>query len=314
MELRQLRYFVKIVEIGSMGRAAVELELGTSALSRQISSLEGELSTRLLQRTSTGIVPTAAGMAFLRQAQLTLRHANAAVEAAQDDRLSGQLSVGLLPSTASVLAMPLVLAMRDRYPGIRLRITEALSGSLAMMLSTRQLDLAIVAEGHAQRKWDTTELLEEQLFVMGRADLATMPTTDTMTLAQLAGMPLVLPSDTHALRQLVIGACQRAGVTPQITMEVDGLAVLMDVVANGLGATVQPGCATVRWPAGDLRRIEILDTHVRRRNLLASLPEDELSPPALAGRVVLKDIIVSLVRAGKWPGARLLMQPTVDEA
>jgi len=64
MELRQLRYFVRIVELGSMGRAALDLQMVQSALSQQISRLEGELSTRLLQRTSKGTVPTEAGLAF----------------------------------------------------------------------------------------------------------------------------------------------------------------------------------------------------------------------------------------------------------
>ena len=64
MELRQLRYFVRIVELGSMGRAALDLDMVQSALSQQISRLESELSTRLLQRTAKGAVPTEAGLAF----------------------------------------------------------------------------------------------------------------------------------------------------------------------------------------------------------------------------------------------------------
>jgi len=63
MELRQLRYFVKVCELRSMGRAAVELGVVTSALSQQISRLEGELSTRLLKRSASGVVPTDAGVA-----------------------------------------------------------------------------------------------------------------------------------------------------------------------------------------------------------------------------------------------------------
>src|ERR1700722_4315510 len=78
MELRQLRYFVRVVEYGSMGRAAAELGVVTSALSQQISRLESELSTRLLRRTSSGVVPTDAGLAFWRQAQLALRRAGGA--------------------------------------------------------------------------------------------------------------------------------------------------------------------------------------------------------------------------------------------
>ena len=72
MELRQLRYFVRVVELGSMGRAAQEMGVVTSALSQQISRLEGELATRLLQRDARGARATDAGMAFYQQAQLAL--------------------------------------------------------------------------------------------------------------------------------------------------------------------------------------------------------------------------------------------------
>src|SRR6478736_6170880 len=98
MELRQLRYFVRVVEAGSIGRAAMSIGMVTSALSQQISRLEGELSTRLLQRSASGVVPTDAGLAFFRQAQLALRHADEASRAAQQARLSGSVSVGLAPT------------------------------------------------------------------------------------------------------------------------------------------------------------------------------------------------------------------------
>ena len=102
MELRQMRYFVQVVELGSMSRAAQALGVVQSALSQQISRLEGELATRLLQRTSKGVLPTEAGLAFFREAQLCLRHAEQSVRAARQARLSGSVSVGLAPTTAAV--------------------------------------------------------------------------------------------------------------------------------------------------------------------------------------------------------------------
>ena len=93
MELRQLRYFIRVVELGSMGRAAAELGVVTSALSQQISRLERELATQLLQRGPTGVVPTDAGVAFWRQAQLAVRHADEAAQAAQQQRLAGAVSI-----------------------------------------------------------------------------------------------------------------------------------------------------------------------------------------------------------------------------
>lgn len=306
MELRQLRYFVRVVELGSMGRAALDLGLGTPALSQQISRLEGELSTRLLQRTARGVLPTDAGLAFFGQAQLAIRHADAAGQAARQARLAGHVSIGLAPSTSGVLALPLMEAMRARYPDVRLRLVESLSGNLAALLNARQLDLAVLFEtDSAARRWSVLPLLDERLFVIGRRDLPGMPTGRSVRIKRLAGLPLVLPSGTHGLRAILDAAFARARCEPRVVLEVDGLAVLMDAVRAGLAATIQPGAATVRLPADEMARIELVERGARRRNLLASLSDDELSPAALAARVVIRSVAGELVAQRRWPGATL---------
>ena len=305
MELRQLRYFIRIVELGSMGRAALDLGVGTPALSQQISRLEGELSTRLLQRTTTGVLPTDAGLAFFSQAQLAIRHADAAAQVARQARLAGHVSIGLAPSTSGVLALPLLEAMRERYPDVRLRVVESLSGNLATMLNARQLDLAVLFETDGARRWSVLPLLEERLFVIGRRDLPGMPTGRSVRIARLASLPLVLPSGTHGLRAILDAAFARERCAPHVVLEIDGLAVLMDAVRAGLAATIQPGAATVRLPADEMARIELAERSARRRNLLASLSDDELSPAALAARVVLRSVAAGLVAQQRWPGATL---------
>jgi len=305
MELRQLRYFVKICELRSMGRAALELDLATSALSQQISRLESELSTRLLQRSSTGVTPTDAGLAFLQQAQLTLRHADEAVRAAQQARLAGHVSIGLPPTTASVLGVPLMQAMRERYPEVRLHLVESLSGHLGAMLNARQLDLAVLFQTDAARRWSVLPLLDEKLFVIGRADLPGLPTGRQVRLARLGELPLIMPSASHGLRATLEAAFARARVAPRVVAEIDGLAMLMDAVRAGQGATIQPGAATARLAEGQLVQVRIADAQVGRRNLLASLSDDELAPAALAARVVLADVARRLVREGRWAGATL---------
>lgn len=306
MELRQLRYFVKVCELRSMGRAAIELGVVTSALSQQISRLESELSTRLLQRASTGVTPTDAGVAFLQQAQLTLRHADEAVRAAQQARLSGHVSVGLAPTTASVLGMPLMQAMRERYPDIRLHLVESLSGNLGSMLQARQLDLAVLFETATPRRWSIEPLLYEKLFLIAAKSLPQRPEGARVRLSQLAGVPLIMPSQGHGLRASLTTAFARARIEPRVVAEIDGLALLMDAVRAGLGATIQPGAAVARQPADHVVSCQISDAHVSRRNVLVSLSDDELSPAALATRVVIADIARTLVRNGMWAGARLL--------
>jgi len=305
MELRQLRYFVHVVELGSMGQAAQRLGVVTSALSQQISRLESELSTRLLQRTSSGVVPTDAGLAFWRQAQLALRHADDAARAARTARLSGHVSVGMAPSTLAVLGLPFMVAMRERYPDIRLHLVESLSGNLASMIGARQLDLAVLFQLEPGQRWSTTPLLEERLFVIARPDQPGLPATNPLRLADIGDIPLILPSSAHGLRALLNAAAGRNQRPLNVVAEIDGLAVLMDAVRAGIGATIQPGAAVARNLGNPLALIEIADAGVSRPNLLVSLSDDELSPAGLAARGVLETVARQLVTAGQWPGATL---------
>ena len=305
MELRQLRYFVKVVEHGGMGRAAADLGVVTSALSQQISRLESELSTRLLTRTSTGVVPTDAGLAFLRQAQLALRHVDSAVHAAKESRLTGQVSVGLAATTASVVALPFMRAMQQRYPDVRVHLVESLSGHLTTMLNARQLDLAIVFRAEAARRWSVLPLIDERLFVISKEALPGLPSSGPVRLRDLRDVRFVLPSSSHGLRALVDTAFARTRIEPRLAAEIDGLDVLMELVRDGFGATIQPGAATVRLRGEPLSVRLIGDRFLHRPNLLVSLSDDELPPAALAARVLLAQTATELVKSGKWPGATL---------
>lgn len=315
MELRQLRYFLKVVEVGSISRAALDLDLVQSALSQQISRLEGELSTRLLQRTPQGVKPTEAGMAFLREAQLTVRHAEQAVRCAQQARLSGTVSVGMAPTTAAVLGLPFMQAMHERYPDVRLHMVESLSGHLSTMLNARQLDWAILfdspirASQHLQtaRRWSVQALVEEDIFLMASSTTRKARAPSTLSMAGLADERLILPTGPHGLRSTLNAAFERAQLQPRVVLEIDSLAMLMDAVRAGLGATLQPWAAVARLAQGReaLYMARISDPGVQRVNLLCGLSEDELSPAALATRVVLLDCVRTLVHSGAWQGVAL---------
>ncbi|EDW2934542.1 tricarballylate utilization LysR family transcriptional regulator TcuR [Salmonella enterica] len=305
MELRQLRYFVRIIETGSMGSAAQDLDIGVSALSQQMSRLENELAIRLLQRTSRGITPTNAGLAFYSQAQLALRHADDAILAAREARLSGHVSVGMAPSTASILGIPFIHAMQENYADVRLHVVESLSGNLERMINTRQIDLAIVFQKDKILRWSARPILEEQLFLIGsHALLAALP-DNPITPEQLAGIPLIMPSQGHGLRGRLDAVCQEHALNVEIVAEIDGLALLMRAVRDGLGATLQPGAAISHLDNDALRVIGVHNPVLSRPNFLVSLSDDELTPAGLAARVVLTKVMRQLVDAGEWPGATL---------
>lgn len=319
MELRQLLYFVRTVELGSMGRAALDLGIVQSALSQQIGRLEGELATRLLQRTVRGVLPTEAGAAFFREAQLTLRHAEQARNAAQQARLTGTVSVGLAPTTAAVLAMPFITAMRERYPEVRLHMVESLSGHLNTMLNTHQLDLAVLFAPDTGRRLSVLPLLDEKmLLIRSRRHLPAgeAPSARPVSTRALAALPLILPSRMHGLRAVIEAAFARARLRLELVAEIDSLAMLMDAVDHGLGVTVQPGAAVGRYPDAAERFLlaPLADRDAHRSNALCSLSDDELSPAALAARVVLADTVRRLVGAGQWPAAQLVAERRPEEA
>ncbi|EGM3631107.1 tricarballylate utilization LysR family transcriptional regulator TcuR [Salmonella enterica] len=305
MELRQLLYFVRIIETGSMGSAAQDLDIGVSALSQQMSRLENELAIRLLQRTSRGVTPTNAGLAFYSQAQLALRHADDAILAAREARLSGHVSVGMAPSTASILGIPFIHAMQENYADVRLHVVESLSGNLERMINTRQIDLAVVFQKDKILRWSARPILEEQLFLIGsHALLAALP-DNPITPEQLAGIPLIMPSQGHGLRGRLDAVCQEHALNVEIVAEIDGLALLMRAVRDGLGATLQPGAAISHLDNDALRVIGVHNPVLSRPNFLVSLSDDELTPAGLAARVVLTKVMRQLVDAGEWPGATL---------
>jgi LysR family transcriptional regulator, regulatory protein for tcuABC len=308
MELRQIRYFVRVVELGSMSRTALELDMVQSALSQQISRLEGELSTRLLQRTSKGVTPTEAGLAFFREAQLILRHAEQAARAAKQARLSGSVSVGLAPTTAAVLGLPLLRAMRERYPDVRLHLVESMSGHVTTMLNARQLDLAVLFNTGPGRRWSVMPLLEERLYFIRARRGAADKVPAQVRAAQLKGEPLIMPTGGHGLRSALDAVFSRARIQPTVVAEIDSLTMLMDAVDAGVGGSLQPWSAVSRYrdAAERFALSELADPLAIRRNMLCSLSDDELSPAALATRVVLTDCVRELVRSGRWIGAELI--------
>lgn len=314
MELRQLRYFVRVVELGSLSRAALDLNLVQSALSQQIGRLESELATRLLQRGPKGVTPTEAGLAFFTQAQLTLRHAEQARAAAQQARLSGAVSIGLAPTTAGVLGLPLFKAMRARYPDVRLHVVEALSGHLAQMLDARQLDLAVLFGSESARRWSVQALLQERLYLIEpRSPTGQCGEQPPMALRDLHDRPLILPTHRHGLRSTLETAFGQTRLQPQIAGEIDSLTLLMDSVSEGLAATIQPWSAMVRYLdyAQRFRWTELLPgsagVSLHRVNDLCCLSDDELSPAALATRVQVLACVRELLSTGRWPGATTLL-------
>lgn len=240
MDLKQLEYFVRVAELGSFTRASGVLNIAQSALSRQVRLLEVELRQALLQRNGRGVTTTEAGRLLLEHGRGILHQ----VARAHEDlgrvggALAGRVVVGLPPSIARMLAVPLTREFRQNLPMATLSITEGLTIAMQEWLLTGRLDIALLYNPSATPEIDIRPLIEEELFLISLQD-GTL-TEEPISLQEIAELPLVIPSRPNSIRVAVEARMASLGCKPRISLEIDGIAAVLDLVADGAGHAILP--------------------------------------------------------------------------
>jgi LysR family nitrogen assimilation transcriptional regulator len=242
MDLKQLAYFVRVAELGSFTRAAIELDVAQPALSRQVRLLEVELRQTLLVRNGRGAVPTEAGKLLLDHGRGILHQ----VERAREDLgrlrggLAGRVAVGLPSSVARVLTVPLTRAFRDALPEARLSISEGLSGGLQEGLVSGRLDIVVLYNAQPSRELDLTPLLEEDLLLVRARPpgLHEDPPPGPISLQEVSQLPLVIPTRPNAIRMHVEAQMADVGCRPSVALEIDGVSAILDLVLDGAGCAI----------------------------------------------------------------------------
>jgi LysR family tcuABC transcriptional regulator len=322
MDMRQLKYFVQIVESGSLSKASRQLYIAQPALSQQMTRLEDEVGKPLLVRSSRGVTPTENGEALYHHARFILRQLDQAVSVARQEHahVNGRVNLGMAPTTVCALGLPLVKHLNAKYPGIVLNVIEALSGHLEHMARLGEFDLAVLFSQTAALDLAVEPLLEEELFViLPRDSQKIAPNRQDITLQELAALPLILPSPGHGLRRRISLEFERANLTVDPAAEIDSLPLLMHCVADGLGVTIKPMAAVyaLQNAPEQWRCLRISDAPMIRRNYLYTLAPEKMSQAAVVVREELKRVAHTLVENRTWQGIRLsfpLQGPQSDAA
>ncbi|WP_371543499.1 nitrogen assimilation transcriptional regulator NAC [Streptomyces sp. NBC_00554] len=296
MDTRRLYSFVKIVDAGSITRAADILHIAQPALSQQVSTLETQFKQQLLIRSKRGVAPTEAGRALYRHAQLILRQlelAQAAVDVS-GRAPAGSVSVGLAPySTGAALALPLLRAVRERYPDIVLHINENFGGVISEAIMTGRMDMAFIYGAGPLRGVQFEPMRTEDLYLIGAPGTAASALPgDDVSIAELADVGLLLPSRIHTIRQVVDAAFRHASLEPRVVGEIESVLTLTSAIGASLGATVLP------WSAAqailDVRKLvvrRITDPAIEVKLSLCTSDHQPLSEPALAVHDLFHELI-----------------------
>lgn len=299
MDLKQLEYFVRVAELGSFTRASIVIDVAQPALSRQVRQLEVELRQNLLTRNGRGVTLTEAGKLLLEHGRGILHQ----VERAKEDlgrlrgALAGRVAVGMPPSIAKRLAVPLARAFRQQLPEASLSITEALSGAMHESVIAGRIDLALIYNPAPSADIDSLVILEEDLFLVGPAQ-ADDPPSGNVALKELAAVPLVIPSKANSIRMLVEAELANVGLRPSVAMEIDGVAAILDLVAEGMGQAVLSSNAVMTAPrpqAFSMRRI--VAPPLRSRLAIAVSSQRPATLTQQATQKLLREVVERTLRA-----------------
>jgi LysR family transcriptional regulator, nitrogen assimilation regulatory protein len=240
LNIKQLEYFVQVVESGSFTRAAGILGIAQPSLSRQVRLLETELQEHLLYRTGRGIEPTDAGNCLLEHGRAILARTAQARQDIHDLKKTprGKVVVGLPPRLAHKLTPDLVHRFREHLPESALTVTEGLSVSLREWLREGRVDIGLLYDAMPPPTLDYETIFQEELMLVGSLPGLGEALPSEVRFDELAAYPLVLPCMPNATRAIVNATCRRYDVKLNVVAEVNAVQTLVALAESGEGYAV----------------------------------------------------------------------------
>jgi LysR family transcriptional regulator, nitrogen assimilation regulatory protein len=310
MDIKQLRALLAVAETGSVTHAAEMLHIVQPAVSRHLKLLEEDIGTPLFERGRYGMELNESGVILVEYARRVLQELDRARAEIQPDnaRISGVVTIGLLPSTSSLLAGPLVSGVKARYPAIKLRIAVGYAGHLQKWLESGEVDAALLYNLKATPTIQAQILLEENLYVVGPPS-SELDSAHPISFAELATMPMIMTSEPHGIRSILERECRDAGVTLEVVAETNSMDVQKALVAGGHGYTVLPAIAVSDDVArGQLRTAPLREPELQRR-IAVAMPNTRRIAVAVrcTADLLVSEMKISVER-GAWPSARWLAE------
>ena len=328
MDLRALRYFVTVVEAGSLSRAAGSLYVAQPALTAQIKKLEAELETQLFERTHAGVIPTPAGQLLYQDARRLLSDA-----AALKDRVSrlpqepeGSVTVAAPFLLTSLLSGRIVARLQKTHPRIRLYFIDDLRLLLTMAMTDGRADSGLHVDTHYAEGLRCVPWVRESIYFSGRdtsgevaAQLrppsakARPGARPDIDFARAAALPLVMQSRRFSIRRSVEQAAAAKRLVLNIVHEHDSARVIRSLYLHGAGFTFTPACALSDTPPMGKGWLVARVVHPR---LLRTyhLATSALKPPGPAAEVVMEVMrseAEALIHSGRWL-AELLQKAPIE--
>lgn len=247
LTVRQLKYFITIVDHGSVTKASLALGIAQPSVGFQIRKLEETIQAQVLNRSTSGVTMTSAGEILYERARSILadvenlerelkEFANAPV---------GRVSLGIAPSLADRLLVPLIKRMNAEFPALELNVSEDLSQHLIDQLEAGRIDIGLAFNLPAVRGVHTRQVGAESAYLIYHSSEAD-PDSSPISFRNLSEFGLALPQRPHRIREMVDNVAHKLGVKLKIDHEMQSLGSIIRMVESGLAATIIAGSRSNR--------------------------------------------------------------------
>jgi LysR family hydrogen peroxide-inducible transcriptional activator len=242
--IKQLRYFVALVETEHFGRAAETCFVSQSAFSNAIQELENLLGARLVDRTNRSVTITSTGQDVATQARLCLRDVEALVDIAKGGQkpLTGELHLGVIPTIAPFMLPGVLPKLRTRFPELQLYLHEEQSQRIYERLMDGELDLLLLALPYDMRGVEIMPLFKDR-FVLANREGTDRVDPDNYRFNRLDADSILLLEDGHCLRDHALAACKIKNTEKVRRIGASSVLTLVEMVDADLGITFLPEMA-----------------------------------------------------------------------
>ena len=270
MNLRQLKYFLSVVDAGNMTRAAEQLHIAQTALGMQIRQLEESLGVPLLVRHSRGVEATKAGAILRERAIAILKlvdETRKEVSASQQMTIE-PIRVGITPALMMIVGTEIALTAREQLPHVSLSLVEAMSHVLAETLARGEVDFILCYDVPELPQFMRTAILQDDLV------LVTLPSGkpgQPVPFAEVLDQTLAMPEEGDTVRTAVARAARDMKRELKVAYEVRSIPAMKNLVARGAAASVLPFFSVIdEVREGKLDARQIVTPSIRRTLFLAS--------------------------------------------
>lgn len=268
MDLRQLRYFLAIANEGQITRAAKALNMEQPPLSRQLKQIEQELNVTLFDRSGHKLKLTHAGEILQQKAELLIQQFHETIQEVKevDEGVIGVLSIGSVVSCISLLPTK-IKAFRKLYPEVTFKISEGDHHLLGKQLEQRNIELILARlpfEASVEtNRYSILPLPSDPFVAVVPVDSSPASSQNSIKMNELADIPfLTLKTDeTTEMHNRVMYECKRHGFEPKVICECSSVAIIIALVASGIGATILPKSVMASFPLSEIKMLPIDDIH-----------------------------------------------------